>query len=62
MTLGAVDYAALYFKYKTLNPIQGMPTYKALKRLKAELRANVNSVECNIGGGQGSLRYQVCKH
>ena len=51
MTPGAVDYAASYFRYKTPTPIQGTPTYKALKRLKAELRANASSVESNLGGG-----------
>ena len=51
MTLGSVDYVASYFKYKTPTPIQGTPTYKALKRLKAELRANASSVECDLGGG-----------
>ena len=51
MTLGAVDYVASYFKYKTPTPIQGTPTYKALKRLKAELRANASSVETDLGGG-----------
>ena len=51
MTLGAVDYAASYFKYKTPTPIQGSPTNKTLKRLKQELRANTSSVESDLGGG-----------
>ena len=51
MTLGAVDYAASYFKYKTPTPIQGTLTHKTLKRLKAELRANASSVETDLGGG-----------
>ena len=51
MTLGTVDYVASYFKYKTPTPIPGTPTYKALKRLKAELRANASSVETDLGGG-----------
>ena len=51
MTLGTVNYAASYFKYKTPTPIQGAPTYKSLKRLKAELRANASSVEMDLGGG-----------
>ena len=51
MTLGAVDYAASYFKYKTPTPIQGAPTNKMLKRLKQELRANPSSVESDLGGG-----------
>ena len=51
MTLGLVNYMASYFKYKTPTPIQGTPMYKALKRLKAELRANASSVECDLGSG-----------
>ena len=51
MTLGAINYVALYFKYKTPTPIQGTPTQKALNRLKAELRANASSVETDLGGG-----------
>ena len=51
MTIGAVDYASSYFKYKTPTPIQGTPTNKTLKRLKQELRANASSVESDLGGG-----------
>ena len=51
MTIGAVDYAASYFKYKTPTPVQGAPTNKTLKRLKQELRANASSVELDLGGG-----------
>ena len=51
VTPGAVDYVASYFTYKTPTPIVGTPTYKSLKRLKAELRANASSVETNLGGG-----------
>ena len=51
MMPGAVDYAASYFRCKTPTPIQGTPTYKALKRLKAELRANASSIESDLGGG-----------
>ena len=51
MTVGAVDYAASYFKYKTPTPIQGAPTKKTLKRLKQELQANASSVESDLGGG-----------
>ena len=49
MTLGAVDYADSYFKYKTPTPIQGAPTNKTLKRQKQELRANASSVESDLG-------------
>ena len=51
MTLGAIDYATSFFKYKTPTPIHGAPTNKTLKRLKAELRANASSVESELGGG-----------
>ena len=51
MTLGSIDYATSYFKYKTPTPIQGPPSNKTLKRLKTELRANASSVECELGGG-----------
>ena len=46
-----VDYAATYFLYPKPTPIQGEPTYKALKRLKNELRANSSSVDSDLGGG-----------
>ena len=46
MTAANIDYAASYFKFKKATPIQG-----ALKRLKAELRANTSSVETDLGGG-----------
>ena len=51
MTLGAVDYSASYFKYKTPTPIQGAPTNKTLKQLKQELWENSSSVESDLGGG-----------
>ena len=51
MTLGSIDYAASYFKYKTPTPIQGTPTNRTLKHLKTELRANASSVESELGGG-----------
>ena len=46
-----IDYASLYFKYKSPFPISGEPTYKSLKRLKTELRANASSVDTDLGGG-----------
>ena len=51
MSVGTVDYQSSYFKYKTPTPIRGVPTYKALKRLKMELQANASSVETDLGGG-----------
>ena len=46
-----VDYAALYLKYLVPIPIIGEPTQNTLKRLKHELRANANSVDTDLGGG-----------
>ena len=51
MTTGNIDYATLYFKYKNPTGINGEPTYKSLKRLKTELRANASSVDTDLGGG-----------
>ena len=51
MTLGAVDYAASYFKHKTPTPIQGAPTNKTLKQIKQELWENASSIESDLGGG-----------
>ena len=50
MTIGTIDYASSYFKYKTPTPIRGEPTHKSLKRLKLELQANASSVETDLGG------------
>ena len=55
MMNGAVDYAALYFVYKTPTQIIGAPTNKSIKRLKTELCASSSSVECALGGGHGYL-------
>ena len=51
MANGAVDYVALYFKYKSPTPIIGIPTNKTLKRLKTELCANASGVESDLGDG-----------
>ena len=51
MSVGTVDYQSSYFKYKTPTPMRGVPTHKALKRLKMELQANASSVETDLGGG-----------
>ena len=59
MTLGAINYVALYFKYKTPTPIQGTPTYKALNWLKAKLSANASSVETDLGGGNHGYLWLV---
>ena len=51
MPASRTDYAATYFPYSSPTPIQGEPTYKAVKRLKNELRANASSVDSDLGGG-----------
>ena len=51
MTIGTIDYASSYFKFKTPTPIRREPTHKSLKRLKLELQANASSVETDLGGG-----------
>ena len=51
MCLGAIDYAASYFKYKIPTPIRGVPNHNTIKRLKLELRSNGSSVETELGGG-----------
>jgi len=50
MRIGAIDYAAAYFKYKTPTPIRGQPNSKSLKRLQTELQANSSLVETDLGG------------
>ena len=54
MTIGTIDYASSYFKYKTPTPTRGVLTYKAIKRLKMELQANASSIETDLGGGNHS--------
>ena len=51
MSSSRIDYSSTYFPYSTPTPIQGEPTYKALKRFKNELRANASSVDTDLGGG-----------
>ena len=51
MSTSRIDYSSTYFPYSTPTPIQGEPTYKALKRFKNELRANASSVDTDLGGG-----------
>ena len=46
-----VDYAATYFKYPVLCPLNGEPSSKSLKQLKTELRAKNSSVDTDLGGG-----------
>ena len=45
-----VDYAKTYFKYKTPTKIHGEPSFKTLKQLKRELRANASGIDTNLGG------------
>ena len=51
MTTTRIDYAATYFPYSSPTPIRGEPTYKSLKKLQRELKANASSVDSDLGGG-----------
>ena len=51
MTTTKIDYATTYFPHSSPTPIRGEPSYKALKKLKNELRANASSVDSDLGGG-----------
>ena len=51
MTVSIIDYAFLYFKYKTPTLINREPINKALKRLKLELKVNASLVETDLRGG-----------
>ena len=48
-TRGNIDYTLTYFKYKTPTSIRGIPTNKALKRLKLELQVNASSDKSDLG-------------
>ena len=51
MTSTRIDYATTYFPHSSTTPIRGEPSYKSLKKLKNELRANASSVDSDLGGG-----------
>ena len=51
MTTTRIDYATTYFPHNSPTPIRGEPTYKSLKKLKSELKANASSVDSDLGGG-----------
>ena len=52
MTLNQhIDYVSTYFPHKTPTMVRDEPTYKDLKRIKTELRANASSVDSDLGGG-----------
>ena len=46
-----IDYVTTYFPHKVPTLIRGVPTYKDVKRVKTELRANASSVDTELGGG-----------
>ena len=52
-----IDYTATSFDYPTLTKIHGPPTFQTLTRLKKELKANAQSVTCELlgGGANGHL-------
>ena len=50
-TIANIDYTNVCFYYKVLTHITDTPTYKHLKQLKDELKANAGSVQWYLGGG-----------
>ena len=51
MTNTRIDYTSTYFPHSSPTPIRGEPTYKTLKKLKSELKANASSVDSDLCGG-----------
>ena len=51
MSYQPVDYASAFFEFPTLDKIVGEPSYKTLKSLKKQLKANSISVVSDLGGG-----------
>ena len=51
MTTTNIDYINLLFEYPVITPIQGQPTYSAMKVIKDEMKANLKSVPTDLGGG-----------
>ena len=51
MTTTTIDYINTVFEYPVLTPIQGQPTYAAMKVIKDEMKANLASVPKDLGGG-----------
>ena len=52
MTSDIQNYADTVFEYDRLTKIHGEPTYDSLLKIKNELKANAQTVECSAGGGQ----------
>ena len=46
-----INYVDTCFEYKTLTKIYDVPTYKNLKKLRNQLKANASLVQCSLGGG-----------
>ena len=46
-----IDYVATYFEFRTLTKIHGEPTYKSLKTMTNQLKANACNVTSDLGGG-----------
>ena len=51
MTTTAINYKRTYFEEPNLTQIQGQPSYETLSQLIRELKANVQCVHTNLGGG-----------
>ena len=49
MTLTYIDYASTYFEHQMLTKIHGEPCFIALQRLKNQIKANLNSINTELG-------------
>ena len=46
------NYHTDFFQFDTLTPIEGEPAFLSLLLMKNQIKANVQSVPCTLGGGQ----------
>ena len=51
MLFANTNYVSTYFEYTALTKIHGKPTYKTLRELKNQLKANASAVTSDLGGG-----------
>ena len=62
MTSTSIDYTSTYFEHPTLTKIHSEPTFFSLQRLKNQIKANLASVNTDLGGGKnGHLELTAAK-
>ena len=52
MTSTSIDYTSTYFGHPMLTNIHGKPIFFSLQRLKNQIKANLASVNTNLGEGR----------